>query len=217
MPVDSVAPIALSSAPRLSDMVFDRLAQAIVRGEFAPGEALRDQQLAERLGVSRMPVREAIQRLERAGLVEMAASRYTRVAQITPERIRDTMEHAGYLYGAVTRMAVLRMTDAQRATALQLLEEASAQVDDAEAFIEAGAAVTAHFVACCGNALIALRGDVFHTLRWVMRHSSTLPTAVPPEVRELHQQLIGAVIDRDGDRAELIIRRRYGVAVFPPA
>ncbi|WP_261166891.1 GntR family transcriptional regulator [Microbacterium sp. Marseille-Q6965] len=214
MPVDSVAPIALSSAPRLSDMVFDRLAEAIVRGEFAPGEALRDQQLADRLGVSRMPVREAIQRLERAGLVEMAASRYTRVARITPERVRDTVEHAGYLYGAVTRMAVQRMTDTELATALRLLDESGAVIDDLEAYLEAGTAVNDHLVACCGNNVLSLRTDVFHTLRWVLRQALA-PADHQLDLRRLHGELTDAVAARDADRAEDVIRELYGVGRAP--
>ena len=64
----------------LGDEVYALLGEAILDGRLPAGERLRDQELAERLGVSRTPVREALQRLERTGLVEVAPNRYTRVS-----------------------------------------------------------------------------------------------------------------------------------------
>lgn len=74
----------------LGDEVFFILGQAIRDGELPPGQLLRDVDLATRFGVSRTPVREALQRLERIGLVEIEANRYTRVAALTPKVVRDT-------------------------------------------------------------------------------------------------------------------------------
>ena len=59
----------------LGDEVYARLGEAILDGSLAPGERLRDHDLAEWLGVSRTPVREALQRLERVGLVEVSPHR----------------------------------------------------------------------------------------------------------------------------------------------
>src|SRR6478752_2512141 len=79
-----VAPMTVPFSPLdprgtvLGDEVFARLGEAILDGQLAPGERLRDHELAQRLGVSRTPVREALQRLERTGLVEVSPNRYTR-------------------------------------------------------------------------------------------------------------------------------------------
>ena len=69
----------------LRDVVFNTLRQAILKGELEPGERLMEIQLAERLGVSRTPIREAIRKLELEGLVLMIPERELRVARSPPE------------------------------------------------------------------------------------------------------------------------------------
>jgi DNA-binding GntR family transcriptional regulator len=66
----------------LRDEVYDRVRNLIITGEFEPGRRLRDADIAQELAVSRTPVREALRRLEDEGLVEMSASRWTRVAKL---------------------------------------------------------------------------------------------------------------------------------------
>jgi len=64
--------------------VFDQLREWIEDGTLAPGEAVKDVEIAGRLGVSRTPVREALQMLEQLGLIETEPSRHTRIAQVDP-------------------------------------------------------------------------------------------------------------------------------------
>ncbi|GGH34383.1 GntR family transcriptional regulator [Microbacterium album] len=105
------------SPTRLSDMVAERIANAIMDGSLPAGTRLRDHDLAQQLGVSRMPVREALQRLQRVGLIETAASRYTRVTEVTPELAAATAEFAAHYTISLLRMALQRMTPEQRAQA----------------------------------------------------------------------------------------------------
>lgn len=105
---------------RLAEIVFDRLSGAILDDTFAPGAVVRDNVIATQLGVSRMPVREALQRLQRIGLIDMAASRYTRVADVTPETVRDTLEFAACQAESVIRN-VLPTLDLREARTLQSL------------------------------------------------------------------------------------------------
>ncbi|MDO4553535.1 MAG: GntR family transcriptional regulator [Lachnospiraceae bacterium] len=76
----------------LRDVVFNTLRQAIITGEFAPGERLMEIVLAERLGVSRTPVREAIRKLELEGLVVMVPRKGAEVASITEDRLKEVLE-----------------------------------------------------------------------------------------------------------------------------
>ena len=76
----------------LRDVVFNTLRQAILRGELQPGERLMEIQLAQRLGVSRTPVREAIRKLELEGLVLMIPRRGAEVAEITRQDLEDVLE-----------------------------------------------------------------------------------------------------------------------------
>ena len=73
----------------LRDVVFNTLRQAILRGEFKPGERLMEIQLANKLGVSRTPIREAIRKLELEGLVIMIPRKGAEVAEITEKNLTD--------------------------------------------------------------------------------------------------------------------------------
>ena len=76
----------------LRDVVFNTLRQAILKGELAPGERLMEIQLAEKLGVSRTPIREAIRKLELEGLVLMIPRKGAEVAKISEKSLRDVLE-----------------------------------------------------------------------------------------------------------------------------
>ena len=76
----------------LRDVVFNTLRQAILRGELKPGERLMEIQLANKLGVSRTPIREAIRKLELEGLVLMIPRKGAEVAEITEKNMRDVLE-----------------------------------------------------------------------------------------------------------------------------
>lgn len=69
--------------------VFEQLLAAVQRGDLLPGQRINDAELAEQYGVSRTPVREALQRLREIGVVEASASRFTRIAQVTPEQTQQ--------------------------------------------------------------------------------------------------------------------------------
>ncbi|WP_411336601.1 GntR family transcriptional regulator [Ruminococcus gauvreauii] len=76
----------------LRDVVFNTLRDAILHGELLPGERLMEITLANRLGVSRTPVREAIRKLELEGLVIMVPRKGAQVAQITEKDLNDVLE-----------------------------------------------------------------------------------------------------------------------------
>ncbi|MCI8606248.1 MAG: GntR family transcriptional regulator [Hungatella sp.] len=107
----------------LRDVVFNTLRQAILKGELGPGERLMEIQLAERLGVSRTPIREAIRKLELEGLVLMIPRKGAEVAKISEKSLRDVLELRRSLEELAIELACQRMTeeeideleDAQRA------------------------------------------------------------------------------------------------------
>lgn len=76
----------------LRDVVFNTLRKAILTGELKPGERLMEIHLANKLGVSRTPIREAIRKLELEGLVIMIPRRGAEVAQITEKSLKDVLE-----------------------------------------------------------------------------------------------------------------------------
>lgn len=94
----------------LRDVVFNTLRQAILRGELKPGERLMEIKLANQLGVSRTPIREAIRKLELDGLVLIVPRRGAEVAQITEKSLRDVLEVRRSLEALAVRLACERMT-----------------------------------------------------------------------------------------------------------
>jgi DNA-binding GntR family transcriptional regulator len=94
----------------LRDVVFNTLRQAILKGELEPGERLMEIQLAERLGVSRTPIREAIRKLELEGLVLMIPRKGAEVAKISEKSLRDVLEVRRSLDELAIELACLRMT-----------------------------------------------------------------------------------------------------------
>ena len=95
----------------LRDVVFKTLRQAILRGELEPGERLMEIQLANKLGVSRAPIREAIRKLELEGLVLMIPRRGAEVAEITEKSLRDVLEVRSALEELAVELACERITD----------------------------------------------------------------------------------------------------------
>ncbi len=97
----------------LRDVVFNTLRQAILRGELKPGERLMEIQLANKLGVSRTPIREAIRKLELEGLVLMIPRRGAEVAEITEKSLRDVLEVRRALEELSVQLACDRITEEQ--------------------------------------------------------------------------------------------------------
>ena len=196
----------------LGDEVYARLGEAILDGTLAPGELLRDHALAERLGVSRTPVREALQRLERTGLVEVAPNRYTRVTTPNDKVQADVFEFVIYLMGNAVRMAVARCDDEVLADALGELDAmvAASRADDYEALARTSQVFFAKVTRSSANVAV-LR--VMREAEIAIRRS--LPgwhpfIECPIGRTAAYESFREAVAARDGDRAEATLRRIHG-------
>lgn len=95
----------------LRDVVFNTLRQAILRGDMEPGERLMEITLANKLGVSRTPIREAIRKLELEGLVNMIPRKGAVVASISEKDMRDVLEVRITLEELAVKLAIMNMND----------------------------------------------------------------------------------------------------------
>ena len=120
-----LAKIKLNDYMPLREVVFNSLREAIISGELEPGERLMEVQLAEKMGVSRTPVREAIRKLELEGLVIMIPRKGTHVAELSSRDIIDVLEVRANLDGLATALATDRITPEE----LKSLELASRQLE----------------------------------------------------------------------------------------
>jgi DNA-binding GntR family transcriptional regulator len=201
----------------LAEAMFTRLLTQIYNGELAAGAVLNESALADRYGVSRGPVREAIRRLQGFQLVTREPYQRARVVELTPGLIRQLFEVRMALEGMACNLAARRMPkddlrrigdelEAFRARNLAGNGRAPAQDEKVFDFHES-------IVRGCGNARITemLCGDLYHLLRIYRRRSGDMPARRGQAFQE-HWQILRALQARDGELAESLMRAHIGRA-----
>ncbi|MBD5457932.1 MAG: GntR family transcriptional regulator, partial [Lachnospiraceae bacterium] len=126
------------------DVVFNTLRKAILTGELKPGERLLEIHLANQLGVSRTPIREAIRKLELEGLVIMIPRRGAEVAQITEKSLRDVLEVRRALDALCAELACERITEEEKQKLKDACDEFEKETATGDATIIAAADVALH-------------------------------------------------------------------------
>ena len=137
----------------LRDVVFNTLRQAILTGELKPGERLMEIHLANRLGVSRTPIREAIRKLELEGLVTMIPRRGAEVAQITEKSMKDVLEVRRTLDALSAELACERISPEEEESLKKACQDFENAVKTKDAKVIAKADVALHDIiaAATGN------------------------------------------------------------------
>ena len=136
----------------LQETVLIQLRDLILRGEFEPGQRLAEQQLAERLGASRTPVRAALVTLEQEGLVEANDAGKFLVRQFTPREVADAIAVRGQLEGMAARLV------AEHGVSRQLQGDLQACLDEGDL------ALAANPLGYESYAAYAVVNDRFHGL-----------------------------------------------------
>lgn len=208
---DSGASRAPLGAPKqlLADEVYEQVGASIIDGTFAPGYRIRDADLAEKFGVSRMPIREALQRLERAGLVEMYPSRYTQVTEVPPELIEKTLEYAGYVGGAVAAIAIPRLSSEDREEASSLARALDDALPDPAALAEARWQLLHYLSDRCENEILS---SVLEQTRMPLSRNLRHWRVDPHErerMRGIHHALAEAILAGDGRAGEHVVRAMH--------
>lgn len=206
-------PIELTSGMILSDEIYKRIGNAILDGTLPAGQRLRDVDLAAELGVSRTPVREALQRLERFGLVEVAVGRYTRVSE-TSEALRDeTGEFTAYFIGNALRIALQKCSDERLAVLVDAMDPVvdAARREDSLALFASSASFFEQVTRATGNSVFI--GVIREAALAIERNlRGWKPFMACPVARaEGYTRLRTAVAARDADEAESILRYLHGI------
>src|SRR6266516_1064804 len=118
----------------LRESVYHLVQRAIVSGELPPGQRVRDLDLAAQLGVSRTPVREALQRLEDEGLVETLPGALTRIMPLDTQVAREAFPVVAVLHALATRLAVETLTEQDFASLRQANESLVAALEAEDRF-----------------------------------------------------------------------------------
>ncbi len=130
---------------------------AIVEGDLAPGEVVRDTELAARLGLSRTPVREALSRLTDEGLIESKPHAFTRVTPLLRQATHDAFQVVSAMHQLAVSIAVPRMTGDDIAALTRLNADFAAALDarDVPAALAADDAFHDVFITAAGNRAVA--------------------------------------------------------------
>ena len=182
----------------LKERAAAEIRSAIVRGDLEPGTPIKDVELAERLGLSRTPVREALATLTDEGLVETKPHAYTRVTALEAEPVRDALVVVQSMHALAAGMAVPRMSDEDIASmrAANKAFKKALDADDAVAALAADDEFHAVAVRRCGNFAIAATIDRFTPLVRRAEHSRFSSPNARHSVTQ-HQQIIDACENGD--------------------
>lgn len=210
------APLALVRPQLLTERVCERLREAIVCGELKLGEQVSEAQLAQRLQVSKTPVREALLRLKGEGLVEVHPQRGTFVFRLEPDQVGQLCRYRAMVETAALREAMaLRGPTLAREMAACVAEMRKAErARDLLALARIDMQFHALFFEHCPNRYLQSGYDVIRSQLVALRHRSPIANAVSS-----HQVLVDAVAAGDVEHAEALLREhvlenepRYRVA-----
>lgn len=201
-------PIRLDSYKPLRELVCENIRQAIVDGTFNPGERLMEIQLAEEMGVSRTPVREAIRKLELEGFVVMIPRRGTYVADISIRDITEIYEIRTCLDELAAGLAAERITDEELAVLNNYLEETDkyATDEDWDKIVKADTAFhDLIYTASRNGRLRSVINNLREQLTVIRSRTFKYPGRLLESLAE-HRRLVEAIADRDVEKAKQAAR-----------
>lgn len=196
-------------AQRLANDVSDD----IVSGAFAPGERLDEASLAERYGVSRTPVREALRQLASSGLVDIRPRRGAAVASITPDKLADLFGAMAELEATCARLAALGMSPLER----RRLEnhhasmEALVTSNDTEGFITANLAFHTQIYKGAHNEHLAEIASGLRTRLMPYRQAQFRTPGRLPRSHAEHSIVVAAILAADAEAAHAAMLRHVSL------
>ena len=193
----------------LRDVVFNTLRQAILRGELKPGERLMEIQLANKLGVSRTPIREAIRKLELEGLVLMIPRKGAEVAEITEKSLKDVLEIRRALEDLAVRLACEKITKEELKELKKAGEEFKKVLKSQDITEVAEADVRFHdviYMATDNPKLIQLLNN-FREQMYRFRVEYLKKDEVRPQLIAEHDEIIKYITEGNKEEASRVVTR----------
>jgi DNA-binding GntR family transcriptional regulator len=200
--------LSVVSVRPIRDIVYHRLKEAVLLGEIRPGERLLEADLAEQMGVSRTPVREALRRLEREGLVVWRPFRGAEVVGVERETVQQLFQVREALECLAVRLAVARIDPAAIALLRSIVEEAEAAAQSGDY----GRTNTLHRRFHSEIARLSGNLPLVRLLEEIQDHinlSQASARSGPERFRQVmseHLQIVEALAAADASRAEMAVR-----------
>jgi DNA-binding GntR family transcriptional regulator len=198
-------PAILRSRSR-ADFVYASLRDAISEGRIACGERVREEEIARNLGVSRTPVREALQRLQERGLLVFGAGRGLVVAELSQQQVVELYSMREILEGSAARFAAQHATAPEIAMLYRIQQELNAGAQEPALVVTLNRRFhRAIYEAAHNRYLMQTLGNLHDSFALLHSNTSRL-TRRRRESDQEHRKIIGAIEKHDPDLAEKAAR-----------
>jgi DNA-binding GntR family transcriptional regulator len=205
----------LQSPPQqgtLADIASHRLAHSIVTGELAQGQKLNEAELAERFGMGRGPLREALRHLEGMRLVKRIPNAGARVVVLDFKTMSDLYAVREALEGMACRIAATRMSEDEIDQLSRLLDSHEMQIkqQDGGVYSQSEGDLDFHFQIVRGSRndmLMDMLGSEQYQLQRMCRYRTSRNAQRTQPALQQHRQIVEALAQRDGELAEMLMRR----------
>ncbi len=196
----------------LADVAAHRLAQSIVTGELAQGQKLNEAELAERFGMGRGPLREALRHLEGMRLVKRIPNAGARVVVLDRKTLSDLYAVRESLEGLACRLAAAHMSDEEISQLSALLDQHEEQIkkQGSKTYSQNEGDLDFHYQIVRGSRnemLMHLLGSEQYQLLRMCRYRTSRNAQRTRPALQQHRQIVEALAQRDGELAEMLMRR----------
>lgn len=188
----------------LEEQVYLALEEAIIAGEYKKGDSLTEMSLSKKLGVSRTPIRAALARLSKEGLVEISPNRGAVVVGVTDEDLSDVYRIRIRLEGLASAMAATRISDEEKGELLETLELSEFYLGkgDTEKLKELDTAFHKIVYKASGSRMVcSILSDLHQNIRSYRKLSLAVPGRLEKSIKE-HRDIYNAIASGDADEAD---------------
>jgi DNA-binding GntR family transcriptional regulator len=205
-------PVNVPHQGTLADIAAQRLAHSIITGEIPQGKKLNEAELAERFGMGRGPVREALRHLEGMRLVTRIPNAGARVVLLDRKTLSDLYAVREALEGLACHIAADQMTDEEILQLSKLLDSHEKQIEKqgGKMYVQSEGDLDFHYRIVRGsrNEMLMglLGGEQYQLLRMCRYRTSRNARRTRPALQQ-HRQIVEALAQRDGELAEMLMRR----------
>lgn len=190
---------------------YSLILSAIDNGIYRPGDRLVESELAERFGVSRTPVREALQRLETQSMLKRDG-RSLIVATLDHNQLAELYTVRAELEALAARLAARHATPEEIRVLASMIEDDRAILGDPPALSRSNRRFHHQIHLASHNRYLVQQLDLVHRSMALMARTSLAAKGRDAVSLDEHQQIVDAIAERDGERAEQALRRHISMA-----
>ncbi|MDP6103974.1 MAG: GntR family transcriptional regulator [Gammaproteobacteria bacterium] len=198
------------SKKSLSDKVFHAIREMIETGIMPPGSKISEPNLAKKLDVSRVPIRDAILKLQSCGLVERQMNVGAKVITLSAAKLIDIYHIRERLEGLAAKFTAEKISDKDINYLLLLLENQKKPLKEKQEYYQEGGDLDIHYLivkSCNNEQLIQLFNDSLYYLIRVYRFQFGMRGRRVNSAYQEHKAIVNAIANRDGEMAEMLMRQ----------